>query len=129
MDSPNNGFVEVDAKEVQLYYNTSSKNYSLEFYIKDYASVITDEKATATTTYEAVQQQETIAPTVQYTASAGASLYFDITIETNQQELSSDDTEYTLIVELPEPVQAKTGPLRPVVQPTIKFSGGKDRRR
>ena len=128
MDSPNNGFVEVAAKAVQLYYNTTSKNYSLEFYIQDYASVLTDEKATATTSYEAIQQQETIAPTVQYTASAGASLYFDITIDTNQQDLSDDDTEYTLTVELPELVQAKTGPLRPRVQPTIKYSGGKDRR-
>jgi hypothetical protein len=112
---------------VQLYYNTQSKNYSLEFFIQDYASVVTDEKATATTTYEAIQQQETIAPTVSYTASAGGRLYVDITIETGGQDLSEDETEYTLTVELPEPVQAKTGPLRPVVRPSIKFSG-EDRR-
>jgi hypothetical protein len=54
-------------------------------------------------------------------------LYFDITIETKQQELSEDDTEYTLTVELPEPVQAKTGPLRPVVQPSVKLAGAERR--
>jgi hypothetical protein len=54
-------------------------------------------------------------------------LYVDITIETGGQDLSEDETEYTLTVELPEPVQAKTGPLRPVVRPSIKFSG-EDRR-
>jgi len=125
MDSPNNGFVEVEAKEVQLYYNTTSKNYSLEFYIQDYASVVANEKATATTSYEAIQKQETIAPTVQYTPSAGGSLYFDITIDTNQQDLSDDDTEYTLTVELPELVQAKTANNDPVVRtrPSVKLSG------
>ena len=128
MDSPNNGFVEVEAKEVQLYYNTTSKNYSLEFYIQDYASVVANEKATAMTSYEAIQQQETIAPTVQYTPSAGGSLYFDITIDTNQQELSEDDTEYTLIVELPA-LQGKQANNDPVVRvkPTIKFPGGRKR--
>jgi hypothetical protein len=128
MDS-NNGFVEVQAQEVQLYYNTKSKNYSLEFYIQDYASVVTDEKATATTTYEAVQKQTTIAPTVSYTASAGGSLYFDITIETNQQELLEDETEYTLTIELPELVQGKQANNDPVVRvkPTIKYSGGRKR--
>ena len=128
MDSPNNGFVEVAANEVQLYYNTSSKNYSLEFYIQDYAAVATDEKATATTSYEAIKKQETIAPTVQYTANAGGSLYFDITIDTNQQELSDDDTEYTLTVELPA-IQGKQANNDPVVRtrPSIKFSGGRKR--
>jgi hypothetical protein len=128
MDS-NNGFVEVKAQEVQLYYNTQSKNYSLEFFIQDYASVVTDEKATATTTYEAIQQQETIAPTVPYTASAGGRLYVDITIETGGQDLSDDETAYTVTVELPE-LQGKQANNDPVVRtrPTIKFSGGKDRR-
>lgn len=128
MDSTNNGFVEVQAQDVQLYYNTASKNYSLEFFIQDYASVVPNDKVKATTNYEAIQKQEPLAPAAQYTHSAAASLYFDITIETNQQELSEDDTEYTLTIELPA-IQGKQASNDPVVRvrPTIKYSGGRKR--
>ncbi|MFK7797007.1 MAG: hypothetical protein AB8E82_06105 [Aureispira sp.] len=129
MDSNNNGFVEVEAQDVQLYYNTASKNYSLEFYIQDFASAVPNDKVKATTTYEAIGQQETLTPAIQCTHSAGASLYFDITIETNQQDLSEEETEYTLAIELPELVQGKQANNDPVihVRPTIKYSGGRKR--
>jgi hypothetical protein len=66
---------------------------------------------------------------VAYTPSAGGSLYFDITIETNQQELSEDDTEYTLTVELPAIQGKQANNNDPVVRtpPIIKFSSGRRR--
>ena len=122
---------EVQAQEVQLYYNTQSKNYSLEFYIKDYKKETKPhDKVEATTSYEAIQKQEILQPAAECVATSNHNLYFDITIETNQQDLSEDDTEYTLTVELPEFVQENIKPVRPTihVRPTIKYAGGKDRR-
>lgn len=122
----------VQAQEVQLYYNTLSKNYSLEFFIKNYKKqTAPTNKIEYTTSYEAINKQEVLKPAAECVATPNHNLYFDITIQTNQQDLSDDDTEYTLTIELPELVQGNTKPVRPTihVRPTVKFSGGKDRRR
>ena len=124
MSSPH---TEVEAQEVQLYYNTASKNYSLEFFIKNYKKqTAPDDKVVYTTSYEAIQKQAILKPAAECVATANHNLYFDITIETNQQDLSEDDTEYTVTVELPELIQGKQeNNTRPTihVQPTVKLSG------
>ncbi|MFK7798415.1 MAG: hypothetical protein AB8E82_13260 [Aureispira sp.] len=118
----------VQAHDVQLYYNTLSKNYSLEFYIKDYKKQTAPvDKVEHTTSYEAIGNQETLLPDIECVETPNHDLYFSITIDTNEKKISYDDTEYDVTIVI-QGKQNNHGP-RTYVKPSIKFSGTRDKDR
>ena len=118
----------VQAHDVQLYYNTISKNYSLEFYVKDYKKQTTPEDEVAySTSYDAISNQETLMPDIECVGATNQNLYFNITIDTNEQRISYDDTEYDVTIVI-QGKQNNNGP-RTYVKPSIKFSGTRDKDR
>lgn len=118
----------VQAHDVQLYYNTLSKNYSLEFYVKNYKKqTAPEDKVEFSTSYEAITDLQLMLPDIECVEASNQDLFFDITIDSNEQRISYDDTEYEVTIVI-QGKQNTHGP-RTWVKPSIKFSGSRDKDR